>query len=168
MTLAEPAVALPVLDAWLAAGRGGPVDEVAPALAALAQASVGVARSMACAPLLAAASPEARAPAPAAGLEADRRTPLAALVDRAILDALQGAGVAWLASREDDAILTLDPRGHLAIAVAHTGGAADIAANVPTGSRSSPPRRTARRPPSCGPATTSSPPAASSMARTRP
>jgi fructose-1,6-bisphosphatase I len=132
MTLTKPAVALPALDAWLAAG-GGAVDQVAPALAALAQASIGVARSMACAPLLAAASPEASAPDPAQNPEADRRTALEAVVDRAILGALQGAGVAWLASGDDDAILTLDPRGHLAIAVAHIGDPSDIAANVATG-----------------------------------
>jgi fructose-1,6-bisphosphatase I len=51
----------------------------------------------------------------------------------AMLDALDGAGVAYLATRDQDAIQTLDAHGDLAVAIAPVGGAAEVAANLAVG-----------------------------------
>ncbi len=124
-----PSFAPSDLDSWLAARSDGPARSVAPALAGLGRASIRMADAMAQGPL----SGSTATPLRERDVDGDRRSPLEAFAAGAILEALEGAGVAYLAAKDDDAILTHDRRGGLAIAIAHMGESADIAANVPTG-----------------------------------
>jgi fructose-1,6-bisphosphatase I len=69
----------------------------------------------------------------AANADGDQQRALDVLADQKIVAALQQADVAYYASEEEEAILTLKPTGKLAVAVDPLDGSSNIDANISVG-----------------------------------
>jgi fructose-1,6-bisphosphatase I len=114
------------LAAWLDARPVTPAGALGPALAGMAAAAAQISALLARGALT---DDDASGRRP----EGDRNTRLTALAGHAIQDALRAAGVAYLAAKDDDAIVTIDPDGHLAVAVDPLHGAHGLEANASAG-----------------------------------
>jgi fructose-1,6-bisphosphatase I len=107
--------ALPSLADWLQARDDTPATRVAPVLKGVAAAAARIAEAL------------------AGRARPDRRPQLEALASLAFLEMLKDAGVAYLAAKDDDAIVTIDPEGDLAVAVDPLHGSADLEATATAG-----------------------------------
>ena len=99
------------------------------AIEAMAQASIEIARLVGQGQL----AGELGASTGAANADGDQQKALDVLAHELVIDALRKAPVAFLASEEEDAILTLDPEGELAVAVDPLDGSSNIDVNVSIG-----------------------------------
>ncbi|MGG7567964.1 class 1 fructose-bisphosphatase [Rhodovulum sp. DZ06] len=103
--------------------------DAAAAIAALARAAAATSGLVARGPL---AGDLGRA-AGADNADGDAQKALDVMANTAVIAALRAAPVAWLASEEEEAILTLDPAGTLAVAIDPLDGSSNIDVNAPIG-----------------------------------
>ena len=97
------------------------------AVAALAQAGVALSGIIAGGPLSGAMASEVGQ----INADGDSQRKLDVIADQIIMDALQKTSTAYYASEEEEAILTFDPAGALAVAVDPLDGSSNIDANLP-------------------------------------
>jgi len=94
---------------------------------ALADAGVALSRIIAGGPL----SGPMEAEIGETNADGDRQRKLDVIADQLIMDTLRKTSTAYYASEEEDAILTFDPAGELAVAVDPLDGSSNIDANLP-------------------------------------
>ncbi|MBB4196434.1 fructose-bisphosphatase class I [Rhodoblastus sphagnicola] len=119
------------LDAYLTAWAGGDADRatVAQCVAVLAQAGAAIADAVLLGPLQGSLGAQIGA----ANADGDQQRALDVIADQKIIAALQQADVAYYASEEEEAILTLKAGGALAVAVDPLDGSSNIDANISVG-----------------------------------
>ena len=113
------------LSAWATASAGR--DNLAKTVAALARAGIAMSELIARVPLagsLAAAVGQQNA-------DGDMQRQLDLIADKMVVDALRKTPTAYYASEEEEAILTLDPAGELAVACDPLDGSSNIDCNMP-------------------------------------
>jgi fructose-1,6-bisphosphatase I len=115
------------LKFWSAAEPGR--ASVAAVIAELAQAGVAIAAVIASGPLLGAMGAEIGQ----ANADGDKQRKLDIIADEAVVAALRRTSTAYYASEEEEAILTLNPEGDLAVAVDPLDGSSNIDANISVG-----------------------------------
>lgn len=113
------------LGHWVAAGEGR--TSVAQAVAALAQAGIALSNIIAGGPLNGALGAEVGQQ----NADGDNQRQLDVIADGLIIDALRKSPTAYYASEEEEAILTLDPAGELAVACDPLDGSSNIDCNMP-------------------------------------
>ncbi len=116
------------LDVYLRNWASGAVGrtKLASVVAALAQAGIALAGLIAQGPL----SGSMEAEIGEINADGDKQRKLDVIADRVIMDALRKTSTAYYASEEEDAILTFDPAGDLAVAVDPLDGSSNIDANL--------------------------------------
>lgn len=121
----------PDLSAYLA--ESAPVKEALPGLAAtieaVAKAAIEISDLVAKGPLAGGLGSDTGS----ANTDGDAQKTLDVLANDAVLDALKGAPVAYFASEEEDAILTLAPDAPYAVATDPLDGSSNIDVNVSIG-----------------------------------
>jgi fructose-1,6-bisphosphatase I len=115
------------LKFWSAADSGR--ASVAAVIAALAEAGATIAAVIASGPLLGAMGAEIGQ----ANADGDKQRKLDILADEAVVSALRRTSTAYYASEEEEAILTLNADGDLAVAVDPLDGSSNIDANISVG-----------------------------------
>jgi fructose-1,6-bisphosphatase I len=119
------------LEAYLTAWSAGDPDRAALAkcVAVLADASAAIAEAVLLGPL----QGNLGAQIGAANADGDQQRALDVLADQKIVAALKQADVAYYASEEEEAILTLNAGGAFAVAVDPLDGSSNIDANISVG-----------------------------------
>ena len=119
------------LDAYLTAWAGADVNraKLAKCIAALAEAGAAITEAVVRGPLEGSLGVEIGA----ANADGDKQRALDVLADRKIIAGLKTADVAYYASEEEEAILTLNASGALAVAVDPLDGSSNIDANISVG-----------------------------------
>ena len=115
------------LNFWSAADKGR--GSVAAVIAALAEAGAAIAAVIASGPLLGAMGAEIGQ----ANADGDKQRKLDILADEAVVSALRRTSTAYYASEEEEAIVTLNADGDLAVAVDPLDGSSNIEANISVG-----------------------------------
>ncbi len=108
---------------------GSDVEErraLAGVVTALADAGIALSRIIAGGPL----SGPMEAEIGETNADGDRQRKLDVIADQLVMDALRKTSTAYYASEEEDAILTFDPAGELAVAVDPLDGSSNIDANL--------------------------------------
>jgi fructose-1,6-bisphosphatase I len=113
------------LTSWSAAAEGR--TAAAQTLAALAQAGVALSEIIAGGSLNGGLGGEVGAQ----NADGDKQRQLDVIADGVIIDALRKTPTAYYASEEEEAILTLDPAGQLAVACDPLDGSSNIDCNMP-------------------------------------
>ena len=109
---------------WASAGAGR--ETLATTVAALADAGIALSGLIAGGPLSGSLDTEIGE----TNADGDRQRKLDVVADQLIMDALRKTSTAYYASEEEDAILTFDPAGALAVAVDPLDGSSNIDANL--------------------------------------
>jgi fructose-1,6-bisphosphatase I len=115
------------LKFWSAADKGR--ASVAAVIAALAEAGLEIAAVTASGPLLGAMGAEIGN----ANADGDNQRKLDIIAEKAVVSALRRTSTAYYASEEEEAILTLNADGDLAVAVDPLDGSSNIEANISVG-----------------------------------
>jgi fructose-1,6-bisphosphatase I len=109
---------------WASAGAGR--ETLATTVAALADAGIALSGLIAGGPLSGSLDTEIGE----TNADGDRQRKLDVVADQLIMDALRKTSTAYYASEEEDAILTFDPAGDLAVAADPLDGSSNIDANL--------------------------------------
>jgi fructose-1,6-bisphosphatase I len=113
------------LTSWATAAEGR--DNLARTIAGLAQAGIALSEIIAGGPLSGALGSEVGAQ----NADGDKQRQLDVIADGLVIDALRKTPTAFYASEEEEAILTLDPSGELAVACDPLDGSSNIDCNMP-------------------------------------
>ncbi len=113
-----------ILRNWASAGAGR--ETLATTVAALADAGIALSGLIAGGPLSGSLDTEIGE----TNADGDRQRKLDVVADQLIMDALRKTSTAYYASEEEDAILTFDPAGDLAVAADPLDGSSNIDANL--------------------------------------